>query len=156
MPIDSAMEKEAERLVLTEEEWRQRLSPQEYHVLREKGTEPPQSGEYDVFDPPKGYFSCRGCGNPLYTAAAKFHSGCGWPSFDKCVAGSVNTRVDKSFGMTRIEILCSKCDGHLGHVFEGERFTETDQRHCVNSLSMQYHPDDLPEGIVQAKLQSNL
>lgn len=144
------------KVVLSEEEWKQRLSPAEYHVLREKGTEPPRSGEFDEFDPPEGYFACRACGNPLYSAAAKFHSGCGWPSFDKCVQGSVKTKIDRSFGMNRVEIMCNRCDGHLGHIFEGERFTETNQRHCVNSLSIRYHKEQLPEKTMETILKSHL
>merc|ERR1740130_508577 len=112
----------------TDAEWKAQLSPQEYQVLREKGTEGAGTGEYDSFECASGYFACKGCGNPLYTAAAKFHSGCGWPAFDKCVEGSIKTNVDSSFGMQRIEIVCAACDGHMGHVFKGERFTDTNER----------------------------
>lgn len=132
------------KIAKSEEEWRNLLTPSEYNVLREKGTEPPGSGEYDEFSPATGYFACKACGNPLYTAAAKFHSGCGWPSFDKCIKGSLMTHEDTSFGMKRIEIVCARCDSHLGHVFEGENFTETNERHCVNSLSVKYHKETLP------------
>lgn len=123
---------------VTDTEWREVLTPQEYHVLREKGTEYPGSGEYDTFSPAKGHFVCRACGNPLYSAEAKFKSGCGWPAFDKCFVGGVKTEVDNSLGMRRVEIMCAKCDGHLGHVFEGERMTATNERHCVNSISVKY------------------
>lgn len=81
---------------------------------------------------------CRGCGNPLYSATAKFNSGCGWPAFDKCYSGAVSTNVDSSFGMRRVEIVCARCDGHLGHVFEGESLTPTNERHCVNSVSVKF------------------
>lgn len=120
---------------VTEAEWKQKLSAAEYRVLREKGTERAGTGEYDKFYP-KGdsHFACRGCGNALYSAEAKFDSGCGWPAFDKCYKGAVKTKTDVTFGMRRVEILCAKCDGHLGHVFEGERMTPTNERHCVNSV----------------------
>lgn len=120
---------------ITEPEWRQLLSPEEYHVIRQKGTERPGTGEYDGFYPKEGYFACRACGNPLYSAESKFRSGCGWPAFDKCYENAVKTKTDISFGMRRIEIMCNRCDGHLGHVFEGERMTPTNERHCVNSVS---------------------
>lgn len=83
----------------------------------------------------EGHFVCRGCKTPLYSAKAKFDSGCGWPAFDKCYKGSINTHVDSSMGMRRVEITCATCGGHLGHVFEGERMTDTNERHCVNSVS---------------------
>lgn len=82
-----------------------------------------------------GHFVCRACNTPLYSAKAKFDSGCGWPAFDKCYKGAIDTKTDSSFGMRRVEILCATCGGHLGHVFEGERMTSTNERHCVNSVS---------------------
>ena len=122
-----------------ESEWRAQLTPFEYKVLREKGTEP-RGGEYDGFYPKagEGHFVCRGCKNPLYSAEAKFKSGCGWPAFDKCYKGGVKTIEDNSYGMRRIEILCARCDGHLGHVFVGEGMTKTNERHCVNSASVKF------------------
>jgi peptide-methionine (R)-S-oxide reductase len=105
------------------------------------GTEPAGTGEYENFLPEYGYFACRVCKSPLYSALAKFHSGCGWPAFDKCFKGAVNTSVDESTGQTRTEITCGKCGAHLGHVFEGEHMTETNERHCVNSLSLMYVHD---------------
>lgn len=128
----------SDRVIKSDAEWKKLLDPEEYRILRKKGTERAGTGEYDHFYPKEGYFVCKGCGNPLYSAAAKFNSGCGWPAFDKCYAGAVKTEVDVSFGMRRIEIMCAKCDGHLGHVFEGERFTPTNERHCVNSKSVKY------------------
>mmetsp|Transcript_4906 Transcript_4906/g.10662 ORF Transcript_4906/g.10662 Transcript_4906/m.10662 type:complete len:151 (-) Transcript_4906:371-823(-) len=130
----------SEKVTKSNEEWKQILSAKEYQVLRAKGTEPAGTGEYDKFYPKagEGYFACRGCGNPLYSAQAKFNSGCGWPAFDKCYANSVSTEVDNSFGMRRVEIMCAKCDGHLGHVFEGEHLTSTNERHCVNSVSVRF------------------
>ncbi|PSC72670.1 methionine sulfoxide reductase B [Micractinium conductrix] len=124
-----------------EETWKSVLSAEEYHVLRQKGTERPGTGEYNKLYPEDGVFACRGCGQPLYTAETKFNSGCGWPAFYDFIPGSVDTHVDTSMGMRRVEITCSNCGGHLGHVFEGEGFpTPTDQRHCVNSVSIKYIP----------------
>ena len=107
-------------------------------MLRNKGTERPGTGEYNRFYPKEGYFACRGCGNPLYSADAKFKSGCGWPAFDKCYTNAIKTHTDNSLGMQRVEIMCAKCNGHLGHVFRGEGFTKTNERHCVNSISVKY------------------
>eukprot|EP00741_Cyanophora_paradoxa_P012321 tig00000169_g11906.t1 len=140
-----------DKVAKTEEEWKKQLSEQEYYVLRQKGTERATTGEYDKFYPQDGYFECRGCGNPLYSAASKFNSGCGWPAFDKCYKGSVKIEVDNSFGMRRVEIMCARCDGHLGHVFEGERFTDTNERHCVNSISVRYKPGNPPNALPEEK-----
>lgn len=126
---------------VSESEWRQVLSEEEYRILREKGTEYPGTGEYDGFYPKEGHFVCRACGNPLYSASSKFKSGCGWPAFDMCYKGSVATKTDLSFGTRRVEILCARCGGHLGHVFEGERMTPSNERHCVNSISVKYVPE---------------
>eukprot|EP00038_Savillea_parva_P028635 m.66246 g.66246 ORF g.66246 m.66246 type:complete len:201 (+) comp8347_c0_seq2:1614-2216(+) len=128
-------------------EWRARLTPLEYSVLRRGGTEPPFTNKYDTVYPTEGHFACKGCGNPLYSWESKFSSGCGWPAFDKAYEGTVRTRVDSSHGMTRWEILCAECDGHLGHVFTGEGYTPTSQRHCVNSVSIEHREDsvDRPE-----------
>lgn len=125
---------------LTEKDWKERLSPEQYYILRQKGTERAGTGEYNNFVPPteESYFACAACNNPLYSAQSKFKSGCGWPSFDQCYEGSVETEIDNSFGMRRIEIMCANCGGHLGHVFEGERMTPTNERHCVNSVSSFY------------------
>ncbi len=141
VPVRMAASKIEDPKSLTEEDWKARLSPQEYYILRQKGTERAGTGAYDKFVPPTkdSYFACAACGNPLYSAAAKFSSGCGWPAFDLCYKGAVKTKVDMSFGMRRIEIMCSECDGHLGHVFEGERMTPTNERHCVNSVSWARH-----------------
>jgi peptide-methionine (R)-S-oxide reductase len=119
---------------MTEADWKTVLEPKAYHVLRQKGTEPARTGEYDKFYPTEGHFVCGGCKTPLYSAEAKFNSGCGWPAFDKCYKGAVTTVTDTSYGMKRVEILCAACNGHLGHVFEGERMTPTNERHCVNSV----------------------
>lgn len=129
----------------TDAEWKAELSAAEYHVIRDKGTEAPFTGELNKSQPKEGYFACRACANPLYTHTAKFESGCGWPAFDKCLTGSINTNVDTTHGMRRIEIVCAACDGHLGHVFEGEGKTETNERHCVNSVSIKYVKEPLPD-----------
>ena len=123
----------------SEDEWKQYLDPMEFDVIRQKGTER-RGGEYDGFFPPahEGHFACRGCGRPVYSAAAKFKSGCGWPAFDKCFKNAVAVREDRTAEPMRIEITCAGCDGHLGHVFAGERMTPTNERHCVNSISMLY------------------
>lgn len=141
-----------ERVQKSESEWKSELSEMEYYVLRQKGTERPRTGEYDKFYPSKGYFKCAGCGNPLYSAESKFNSGCGWPAFDKCYVGSVKTEIDVTMGMRRIEIMCAKCDGHLGHVFEGERMTPTNERHCVNSISTKYEEGEPPLPLEEAKV----
>jgi len=136
----------------SDEEWKQDLSPEEFYILREKGTERPGTGKYDKFYPKDGHFVCAGCRQPLYSAAAKFDSGCGWPAFDRIVEGAVVTQTDSSMGMTRVEILCGGCGGHLGHVFEGERMTPTNERHCVNSLSVKYVDEPLPSDKSEAKV----
>ena len=136
----------------SEEEWRHELAPETFYILREKGTERPGTGKYDKFYPKDGHFACAGCGTPLYSAASKFDSGCGWPAFDKIVKGSVVTQTDNSFGMRRVEIMCAGCGGHLGHVFDGERMTMTNERHCVNSLSVKYIDAPLPDGSKEVKV----
>ncbi|MFI7437038.1 peptide-methionine (R)-S-oxide reductase MsrB [Micromonospora haikouensis] len=123
----------------SEDEWRVRLSPEEFRVLREAGTERPWTGEYVDTKTP-GVYRCRACGAQLYPSDTKFDSHCGWPSFDDAIPGAVKEIEDDSHGMRRTEIRCARCDSHLGHVFRGEGFTPKDTRHCVNSISIRLEP----------------
>jgi peptide-methionine (R)-S-oxide reductase len=145
----------------TDAEWQAVLSPEQFRVIRQKGTEPAFTGEYDKHMPTSGTYNCAACDAPLYTAGHKFSSGCGWPAFFDAVPGAVTRHTDRSFGMARTEIVCTNCGGHLGHVFrvstirklllhryinpfaQGEGYkTPTDERHCVNSVSIKFDKDD--------------
>ncbi|KAJ4210571.1 hypothetical protein NW767_000845 [Fusarium falciforme] len=129
----------------TNDEWRAVLNKEQFRILREKGTEAPGSGTYDKHYPEQGVYSCAGCNAPLYKASHKFSSGCGWPAYFDSIPGAVVRHEDRTFGMARTEIVCANCGGHLGHVFKGEGFnTPTDERHCVNSISLSFSPDDKP------------
>ena len=121
--------------------WREQLTPEEFYVLREKGTERAFTGEYwNVWE--NGTYLCRGCGEPLFQSDTKFDAGCGWPSFDRpATDGVVAEARDASHGMIRTEVLCQKCGGHLGHVFP-DGPTETGQRYCINSLSIKLKEED--------------
>ncbi|MGE0708777.1 MAG: peptide-methionine (R)-S-oxide reductase MsrB [Planctomycetota bacterium] len=124
---------------LGEEEWRARLSEDEFEILRRGGTERRGTGALTDHEA-AGDYHCKGCGLHLYGSAHKFHSGCGWPAFDDEVPNAITRLVDRSHGMTRTEIRCRACDGHLGHVFEGEGLTAKNVRHCVNSASIVFVP----------------
>lgn len=126
-------------------QWRALLSPAEYAVLRQAGTEPPHVGEYTTTDTP-GMYACRACGAELFRSETKFPSHCGWPSFYAPLAGEAVEYVDdRSHGMRRVEVRCASCGSHLGHVFSGEGYpTPTDERFCINSISLRLAPDTTP------------
>jgi peptide-methionine (R)-S-oxide reductase len=125
----------------SEEEWRRDLTPEQYRILREKGTEPAYTGEYNA-EKREGTYRCAACGEPLFSSAAKYDSGSGWPSFYAAIEDEkVETEEDRSHGMRRTEIMCARCNSHLGHVFpDGPR--PTGMRFCVNSASLRLDPDD--------------
>ena len=149
LPFARAMSSEIPNTV---EEWKSKLNAEQFEVLRRKATEPPGYSErkegqleyelkknYGTKYPEKGNYNCVGCGTPLYTAKSKFDSGCGWPAFDSVIPGAVKEVPDADG--RRVEIVCAKCDSHLGHVFRGEGFTPTNERHCVNGICLAYNPD---------------
>lgn len=126
-----------QKIKLSEEEWKRKLSEEQYHVLREKGTERAFTGKYNVHTD-KGIYTCAACGSELFTSDMKFDSHCGWPSFDKEIAGGkIEKQLDKTFGMVRTEIVCANCGSHLGHLFN-DGPTNTGMRYCVNSLSLDF------------------
>jgi peptide-methionine (R)-S-oxide reductase len=135
------------KIVKSDQEWREQLSRQEYAVLREAATERPWTGEY-TDTKTVGVYRCRACGAELFRSDTKFDSHCGWPSFFSPLAGdAVVLREDRTMGMVRVEVLCATCHSHLGHVFEGEGYpTPTDQRYCINSISLTLEPDDATAG----------
>lgn len=122
---------------MNNQNWKEKLTPEQYHILREKGTERPFSGKYnDFFE--DGYYACAACGNPLFRSDTKFNSGCGWPSFDQAIEGSVVYHRDLSYGMIRTEVTCAGCGGHLGHVFDDGPKDTTGQRYCMNSVALTF------------------
>ncbi len=132
-----------DRLRLSEEEWKQRLSPEEYRVLREHGTERPWAGCFIGTKEP-GTYVCAACANPLFQSGEKFESGTGWPSFTRPIGdAAVTEHVDRSYGMVRTEVLCAHCDSHLGHVFP-DGPPPTGLRYCINSISMKHVPAGQP------------
>jgi peptide-methionine (R)-S-oxide reductase len=143
----------AYQVTKSDEEWREVLPADRYAVLRKAGTEPAWSGELLHVDG-EGVFRCAGCGAELFDTDAKFDSGSGWPSFDRAKsAGTIKEKSDRTFGMTRTEILCARCGGHLGHVFP-DGPTDTGQRYCVNSLSLTYDQEG-GEGAVSESSESH-
>ena len=125
----------------TEQEWKDSLTPDEYYVLRQKGTERPFTGKYNLhFE--TGNYHCKACNAVLFESDHKFESGCGWPSFDTAVEGAIEYVRDTSHGMIRTETLCANCGSHLGHVFDDGPRETTGQRYCINSISIGFNPEN--------------
>jgi peptide-methionine (R)-S-oxide reductase len=140
---EKAPEQPVAKVEKTDEQWRKELTPEQYRILRQAGTERPFGEVYKEFkEQGEGTYYCAGCNAELFTSTEKFDSHCGWPSFyDPSKAKNVITRDDLSGGMVRTEVLCAKCNGHLGHVFTGEGFdTPTDQRYCINGVALKFVP----------------
>jgi len=132
----------AEKMNLTDAQWRERLTPEQYAILRQKGTERAFTGQYEK-NKAAGEYVCAGCGQPLFESDAKFQSSCGWPSFVRpAQAGAVEESSDLSHGMVRTEVVCSKCEGHLGHVFPDGPREQGGLRYCINSASLEFKPED--------------
>ena len=124
----------------TEAEWQEQLSPEEFHILRQKGTERPFTGIFNEHYE-KGTYKCKGCGQALYESTSKFDSHCGWPSYDAALAGALEFIKDNTHGMIRTEIVCSQCGGHQGHVFN-DGPTPTGERYCVNAASIDFAKEE--------------
>ena len=137
-PIMKPKQATEEKIVKTDAEWRAKLTPEEYRILRRKGTERAFTGKFDHHFK-DGTYTCKGCGTPLFLSATKYNSGCGWPAFFKSIDNTIDETRDNSLGMLRIEITCKKCGGHLGHIFD-DGPTPTGLRYCVNSASMDFIP----------------
>ena len=124
----------------TDDEWKKTLTPEQFHVLREHGTERAGTSPLN-FEKRSGTFKCAACGNPLFTSDTKFESGTGWPSFFRPIDGAIGTTTDRSYGMTRVEVHCAQCGGHLGHVFpDGPK--PTGERYCMNGVALEFSPRD--------------
>ena len=131
-----------EKLKKTEEEWKRELTPEQYEVVREKGTEAPFTSELND-NKAAGTYKCVACGQPLFSSENKFDSGTGWPSFDRPMDDEgVDTEADNSLLMRRTEVLCSRCDAHLGHVFDDGPQDTTGQRYCINGCALEFKPED--------------
>jgi len=131
-----------DKITKSEEEWRAELTPEQFLVLRKRGTERPFSGEY-VHVKADGTYHCAGCGQPLFSSDTKFESGTGWPSFwDVISQGNIELRDDHSLFMHRVEVVCSKCGGHLGHLFDDGPRNKTGLRYCINSAALMFEPEE--------------
>lgn len=131
-----------DKIEKTDEQWREELSPEQYAILRKAGTEPPFTGEY-VNEKANGMYACAGCGAELFSSDTKFDSRSGWPSFtEPAVAAAVEVRDDSSHGMVRKEVVCARCGGHLGHVFDDGPADRGGQRYCINSAALELDRKD--------------